>query len=74
MPVCRGVVPPWITAYRVVVRMHVECASFGHTEDQTYEFDMPFAKSQPMEAYEPGKCPECGAPVNAHLKRTQQRQ
>jgi hypothetical protein len=42
----------------VVVRMHVECARCGHTEDETYEFDMPFAKSQPIEAYEPGKCPE----------------
>jgi hypothetical protein len=44
----------------VVVRMHVECARCGHTEDETYEFDMPFAKSQPMEAYEPGKWGECG--------------
>jgi hypothetical protein len=35
---------------------------------------MPFAKSQPMEAYEPAKCPECGAPIQMHLKRTQQRQ
>jgi hypothetical protein len=33
-----------------------------------------FKKSQPMEAYEPGKCPECGAPVQMHLKRTLQRQ
>lgn len=56
----------------VVVRMHVECASCGHTDDETYEFDMPFAKSQPMEAYEPGKCPECGAPIQMHLKRRQQ--
>jgi hypothetical protein len=54
--------------------MQVECARCGHTEDDTYEFDMPFAKSQPMEAYEPGKCPECGAPIQMHLKRTQQRQ
>jgi hypothetical protein len=46
----------------VVVRMHVECASYEHTEDETYEFDIPFAKSQPM-AYEPGKCPECDAPI-----------
>ena len=58
----------------VVVRMHVECDRCGHTEDETYEFAMPFAKSQPMEAYEPGKCPECGAPIQMHLKRTQQRQ
>ena len=54
--------------------MRVECASCGHTEDETYEFDMPFSKSQPMEASEPGKCPDCGAPIQMHLKRTQQRQ
>jgi endogenous inhibitor of DNA gyrase (YacG/DUF329 family) len=58
----------------VSVRMRVECARCGHTEDDTYEFDMPFAKSQPMEAYEPGKCPECGGPIHMHLKRTQRRQ
>jgi hypothetical protein len=46
---------------RVVVRMQVECVMCGHTEDETYEFDMPFAGSQPMEAYEPGKCPKCGS-------------
>jgi hypothetical protein len=38
----------------VVVRMRVECARCGHAEDETYEFDMPIAKAQPMEAYEPG--------------------
>jgi hypothetical protein len=58
----------------VVVRMRVECDGCGHTEDETYEFDMPFAKAQAMEAYEPGWCPECGASVQMHLKRTQQRQ
>jgi len=61
------------TRVPVVVRMRVECARCGHTEDDTYEFDMPFAKSQSMEAYEPGKCRECGAPIQMHLKRTQQR-
>jgi hypothetical protein len=30
----------------VVVRMQVKCAMCGHTENETYEFDMPFAKSQ----------------------------
>ena len=54
--------------------MQVECARCGHTENETHEFDMPFAKSQPMEAYEPGKCPKCGGPIQMHLKRTQQRQ
>ena len=43
----------------VVVRMRVECARCGHTEDDTYEFDVPIAKARPMEAYEPGKCPVC---------------
>ena len=58
----------------VVVRMSVECAKCGHTEDDTYEFDLPLAKAQPMEGYEPGTCPECGAPVQMHLKRTQRMQ
>jgi len=40
---------------------------------ETYEFEMAFAKSQPMEAYELVECPQCGAPVQMHLKRTQQR-
>jgi len=48
----------------VVVKMSVECARCEHTEDDTYEFDMPFAKSQPMEAYEPGKCHQCTHPEN----------
>ena len=34
----------------VVVKMRVECARCGHAEDETYQFAMPFAKSQPMEA------------------------
>src|SRR5215469_2963248 len=37
----------------VFARMRVECARCGNTEDETYEFDMPFAKSQAMKAYEP---------------------
>jgi hypothetical protein len=57
----------------VVVRMRVECAC-GHTEDETYEFALPLAKAQPMEGDEPGVCPECGAPIQMHLKRTQRRQ
>jgi hypothetical protein len=58
----------------VTVLRQVECAECGHTEDETYEFAMPFAKAQPMEADEPGECSQCGAPVQMHLKRTQQRQ
>jgi DNA-directed RNA polymerase subunit RPC12/RpoP len=62
------------TRIPVVVRMQVKCPGCGHTEDETYEFSVPFSKSQAMEAYEPGKCPDCGAPIQMHLKRTQQRQ
>ena len=43
----------------VVVKMRVECARCGHTEDETYTFDLPHAKAQAMEAYEPSKCPKC---------------
>ena len=51
--------------------MHIECAKRGHTESDTFEFTTPLAKARPMEAYEPGKCPECGATVQMHLKRWQ---
>jgi hypothetical protein len=54
--------------------MRVECAQCGHTQDETYEFAMPFAGSRPMEVYESGECPECGVAIQMHLKRTQQRQ
>ena len=58
----------------VVMRTRVECARCGHAEDDTYEFSLPLAKAQPTEAYEPGKCPKCRAPIHMHLKRTQRRQ
>jgi len=38
------------TRIPVVVRMRVECARCRHTEDDTYEFDMPLSKSRPMES------------------------
>jgi len=50
----------------VIVRMRVECARCGHAEDDTYEFDLPFAKAHAMEAYEPGKCPKCGGRLSMH--------
>ena len=40
--------------------MRVECAQCGHHADATYEFDLPRTKAQPMDAFEPGKCPDCG--------------
>jgi ribosomal protein S27AE len=58
----------------VVVRMHTECARCGHSEDDTYEFNLPLTKAQPMAAYEPGKCLECGTSVQMHPERTQLRQ
>ncbi len=36
------------------------------------EFDLPLAKAKPREAYEPGKCHNCKAPILMHLKRWQQ--
>jgi hypothetical protein len=57
-----------------IVRMRVHCENCGRTEDDTYEFDMLRAKSQPLEEHVPGKCLDCGAPVRMHLKRTQQMQ
>jgi hypothetical protein len=66
--------PLSIAGYRWSCGCASECSSCGHTEDETYNFDLPFAGSQAMEADEPGECPEYGAPVQMHLKRTQQRQ
>src|SRR5690348_240709 len=37
----------------VIVRMRVECARCGHAEDDTYEFDMPFAKYRPWRRTSP---------------------
>ncbi len=58
----------------VIVRMRIECAKCGHAEDDSYEFDLPRAKAQPRKEYVADECPECGAPILMHLKRTQQRQ
>jgi DNA-directed RNA polymerase subunit RPC12/RpoP len=58
----------------VIVRMSVECARCGRSEDDTYEFEMPRDNSEPMEEYVPGTCPDCGAEIPMHLSRTQQRQ
>jgi hypothetical protein len=52
----------------VVVTMRVKCGC-GHAEDDTYEFDMPAAESDPKEQYVPGTCPECRAPIWIYLRR-----
>jgi hypothetical protein len=49
--------------------MRVKCGC-GHTEDETYEFDLPAAGAEPLEEHVPGTCPECRAPIRIHLKRT----
>lgn len=46
----------------------------GHAEGETFEFDLPIAKAEPMRGYGPGKWLECGAPILMHLMRTQRRQ
>jgi hypothetical protein len=48
--------------------MRVACGC-GHVEDETYEIDMPASSAEPMEAYEPGTCPECQAPIRIYLRR-----
>jgi hypothetical protein len=52
----------------VMVTMRVRCGC-GHTEDETYEFDLPIAGAKPMEEEVPGTCHECHAPILIHLKR-----
>lgn len=47
--------------------MRVDCAKCGHHDDEICEFGMPRQKAQPMEAYEPGKCPEGKAPEYREL-------
>ena len=55
----------------VIVKMRVECAKCRQSDSDTFEFDMPPKKAQPREESVRGKCPECGAPVQMHLKRAQ---
>jgi hypothetical protein len=53
----------------VIVTMRVKCRC-GHTEDETYELEMPIAGAEPREEDVPGTCHECHAPILIHLKRT----
>ena len=50
--------------------MRVDCSRCGHHEDDTYEFDLPYKDATPIEGFEPGKCPNCEAPVEMDLSRT----
>jgi hypothetical protein len=55
-------------AVPVVVTMRVKCGC-GHSQVETYEFDLPAAESDAKEEYVPGTCPECGAPIRIDLRR-----
>jgi hypothetical protein len=46
----------------ILVRMRVECTKCGHSEEDTYEFEMPIDEAQPTEERAAGTCPDCGAP------------
>jgi DNA-directed RNA polymerase subunit RPC12/RpoP len=54
----------------VVVTMRVKCERCGHSEDETYEFDLPVGESHPIEESTPGTCPVCRARILVHLRRT----
>ena len=49
----------------VVVRTRIESVTCGHTEDDLYEFDLPLATVQAMEAHEAGTCRRRGADPHA---------
>jgi Zn ribbon nucleic-acid-binding protein len=54
----------------IAVRLHVECAKCGHSEDDTHEFSISIGeKASPSKGREPGKCPACGAPIWIYLSR-----
>ena len=53
----------------VVVSMRVKCGC-GYADDEDFLVDMPHDKAQPMQACELSACPDCGALIRIHLKRT----
>jgi hypothetical protein len=53
----------------VLLSMRAKCWC-GYANDQDFLLDMPHDKAQPMEALELTACPDCGAPIRVHLKRT----
>ena len=54
---------------QVVVSMRVKCWC-GYANDEDFLLDMPHEKAQPTQALELSACPDCGAPIRIHLKRT----
>jgi len=53
----------------VFLSMRVKCWC-GYASDQDFLLDMPHDKAQSMQASELAACPDCGAPIRIHLKRT----
>lgn len=53
----------------VILSMRVKCWC-GYASDQDFLLDMPHDKAQSMQASELTACPDCGAPIRIHLKRT----
>ena len=53
----------------VFLSMRVKCWC-GYASDQDFLLDMPHDKAQSMQASELTACPDCGAPIRIHLKRT----
>jgi hypothetical protein len=54
---------------QVVVSMRAKCWC-GYANAEDFLLDMPHDKAQPMQACELSACPDCGAPIRIHLKRT----
>jgi hypothetical protein len=57
------------TTVPVLLSMRVKCWC-GYASDQDFLLDMPQNKAQSMQASELTACPDCGAPIRIHLKRT----
>ena len=53
----------------VFLSMRVKCWC-GYASDQDFLLDMPQEKAHSMEVSELTACPDCGAPIRIHLKRT----
>jgi hypothetical protein len=53
----------------VFLSMRIKCWC-GYASDQDFLLDMPQDKAQSMQSSELTACPDCGAPIRIHLKRT----
>ena len=53
----------------VVVSMRAKCWC-GYANDEDFLLDLAYDSAQPLQACELSACPDCGAPIRIHLKRT----